>query len=168
MAASEIDLATDALPSEVQHLVVGYRDSTNSLMALRWAIDVAERTGAALTVVHASSFPIRVCNGPSAAVAHSMGNPTWATVHSVVQGLGAAESTTTIVEPGAASTVLAKHSRHADAIILGRRRKRFAMTDLQRVLERRTGLPVLRIDDVLEEVHTPAIDTMADDLLSMP
>ena len=169
MTAEQLPLASESLERDdnLQRLVVGFCDSSNSLLALRWAIKVAERTGASLTVVHASSFPVRVCNGPTAAVAHSIGNPTWATVHAVVKGLGAPDSTTTIIEPGRPVEVLAKYARGADAIFLGPRRSVFGIRDLQRSLERRIDVPVLRIDEVLVDDHLEYIDLEANSLLSM-
>lgn len=79
-------------------LIVVYRNAQDSLGPLRWAIRQSKRTGMQLIVVHSASIGISVHNGPSASIAHTLGNPTWATAHSVTKGLGAPADTQTIVE----------------------------------------------------------------------
>jgi len=129
-----------------QRLIVGFLNTDSSLPALRWAIDVGRTTGMPLIVVHASALPISVRNGPTSAVAQQLGNPPWASVHSIVQGLGAPAGTTTIVESGAAAAVLARRAGPDDSIILGRPRERlWGQRDTQQRLERLTRVPTIRV-----------------------
>lgn len=79
-------------------VIVVYRNAHESLGPLRWAITETKVTGAQLVVVHQSPIAVGVHNGPSALAAHTLGDPTWATMYSVVRGLGAAESAQTVVE----------------------------------------------------------------------
>lgn len=127
-------------------IVVGFRDRPSSLAALQWAISVAKGGALPLRVVHASSDSIAVLNGPSSAIAHQLGNPPWATVHSLVQGLGAHDATETIVQPGAPEKVLTAHIDPGDIVVLGKRRW-WPSKDLKKKLESSTNSTVIRISE---------------------
>ena len=104
--------------------IVGMKDTDTSLDALRWALTKAGQEHAEVVVVHASSVPITVHNGPPRAVAFKMGDPLWATIYSTVNGFAPPAGTSTIVEGGNAADVIAKHAREGDTIVLGPARKR--------------------------------------------
>lgn len=129
-------------------VVVGFHSTTESIGALRWAIEECKRTSSLLKVVHASDVPIAVRNGPSAAIAHQLGNPTWASVYSVVAGLDAPKETTTVVRSGEAVDVIAAEAFAATLIVLGPHRRRLlSRSNSQRQLLNVVDCPVIRIDD---------------------
>lgn len=129
-------------------VIVGFHSTGESVGALRWGIEECKRTGSRLTVVHASEVPIAVRNGPSAAIAHQLGNPTWASVYSIVSGLDAPAVTTTIVRSGEPVDVLASEAGHARLVVLGPRRRRLLRRfDTQRQLLELVDCPVIRIED---------------------
>ena len=78
-------------------------------------------------------------------VAAKLGNPVWAQVFGIVQGLGAPEDTTTIVRSGPPVKVLASLAEDDDVIILGRRRWSFGPS-IGRGLRRRTAAHIVRVD----------------------
>lgn len=130
-------------------VVVGFRGVDTCLDALRWGIAVSDADERVrLAVVHASAAPITVRNGPSAAVARAIGDPPWATVWSTVVAYGAPVGTTVLVVPGNPLEVLARTGRDADLVILGpRRRWRLRGLDTRSRLQRRLGVPVLRVHE---------------------
>lgn len=129
-------------------VVVGFHSTTESIGALRWAIEKCRVEGRQLLVVHASSVPIGVDNGPSAAIAHQLGNPTWATVHTVVAGLDAPPSAITRVRSGDVVDLIRAEAENASLVVLGPRRRRILRRrDTQRQLQSLLDCPVIRIDD---------------------
>lgn len=136
-------------------IVVGFADAASSSEALEQAIAEARADDAVrLVVVHASSSPIAVRNGPPPAVARAMGEPVWSTVHATVLEAGAVpERTLTIVEPGEPLSVLARHAAGASVVYLGPSRRR---------MRRRSGLGHrlgARIDCPVIQVADPAVAT---------
>lgn len=127
-----------------ERLIVGFESSEASHETLRWALERAAATLSLAVVVHASSEPIRAVNGPSAAVAESLGNPAWATVHTTVRDLDPCVPVTTIVEPGTPAEVLAHHAQPGDVIVLGPRRSRLPWLDTAAAIRRRTDCHVIR------------------------
>lgn len=129
-------------------LVVGFHSTHESIGALRWAIEKCRAEQRRLVVVHASSVPIAVDNGPSASIAHQLGNPAWATVHSVVTGLDAPPDTVTRVRSGEIVELIAAEAQDAAMVVLGPRRRRiFRRHDTQYQLLDLVDCPVIRIDD---------------------
>lgn len=124
--SGEGDDMSPAAPPTRRDVVVGFADAASSTVALKQAtIEVEADETARLVVVHASSAPIAVRNGPSAAVAHAMGEPVWSTVHTTVLALGALpERTLTVIEPGEPLVVLARHGANASVVYLGPTRRR--------------------------------------------
>jgi len=131
----------------IGRIVVGFRGHSSSLAALRWAIEAAHAGSRPLRVVHATDAGVVVCNGPSRAVAHNLGDPDWATVHSLVQGLGAPRGTETIIKTGDPAEVLASFVEANDILVLGERRRFWPGRNLQRILQKQCGCAVLRIGD---------------------
>lgn len=135
--------------SKGRDVVVGFADRARSVGALERAIaQVRDDDRARLVVVHASSSPIAVHNGPSAEVAESMGEPTWATVYSTVLELGAvAERTLTVIEPGEPLSVIARHCTDASVLFLGpSSRRRFRRRpDLGHRLRATIDCPVVQV-----------------------
>jgi nucleotide-binding universal stress UspA family protein len=128
--------------------VVGFESSKSSLGALRWAIQQARASDVPLLVLHATPVPVAVQNGPSAAVAHDLGNPTWATVHSVALGLDAPIRTSTVVEFGTADAIFERHLCESDVVVLGARSRRWSRRRcLGGKLENRCGVRVVRIGE---------------------
>jgi len=144
IANEKRDMPKSSVPHE-SRIVVGFRNRRSSLEALRWAIEAARAGGVPLRVVHATNAGVAVVNGPSSAVAHQLGGPTWATVHSLVQGLGAPAGTETIVETGSPAAVLGKHIDSDDVVVLGKR-KRFGLgRNLSVVLKSQQPCTVIRV-----------------------
>ena len=142
-------------------LIVGFHSTGESIGALRWSIDRCKAENLDLVVVHASHTPIAVDNGPSAAIAHQLGNPVWATVHSIVNGLDAPPSTQVVVRSGDAVDVIAAHAQRAELVVLGPRRRRLLRRfDTQYRLQRLLECPVIRIDGV--DPPTTPIELAAD------
>lgn len=133
--------------SPVSRLVVGFENRASSLAALRWAIDAAHAGNAPLRVIHATDAGVTIRNGPSSAIAYRLGGPLWATVHSMVQGLGAPAGTETIVETGRPAEVLANHIDAGDIVVLGDRGRFRLGRDLRRVLESELDCTVLRVGE---------------------
>ncbi|MDH4279231.1 MAG: hypothetical protein OEW83_14245 [Acidimicrobiia bacterium] len=116
-----------SVPSETStDIVVGFADRRSSSEALERAIaHVADNGNARLVVVHASSSPITVRNGPTAQIAQAIGAPGWATVHTTVLELGADPARTlTVIEPGEPVSVIARHCTSASVVYVGRSRRR--------------------------------------------
>lgn len=126
-------------------VVVGFHSTSDSIEALRWAIDLAKETNSPLKVVHATDVAITVRNGPSSAVANTLGNPTWASVYSIVAAHNPPAETTTIVEQGSAVDVLAKHAKDASAVVLGPRRFRILPINTEKRLKHHLAVPVVRV-----------------------
>ena len=148
-------------------VIVGFHSTTESIGALRWAIEECLRTTSRLDVVHASETPIAVMNGPSAAIAHKLGNPTWASVYSVVGGLDAPAGTTTIVRSGMAVDVIATEAAGARLVVLGPRRRRLLRRfDTQRQLLGLLDCPVIRIDEKGVDLGPDAVSIERPDLVS--
>lgn len=139
-------------------VIVGFHSIGESIGALRWAIDHCRSNGHPLVVVHASQVPIAVENGPSAAIAHRLGNPTWATVHTVVTGHDAPVDTVTKVRSGDIVELIDHEAVDAGLIVLGPKRRRlFRRHDTQQQLLDRLSVPVIRIDD---EAASPPLDAL--------
>lgn len=100
-------------------LIVPFRHAKESLGPLRWAIAESRRTGTPLLVLHHAPIAVAVCNGPSASVAHQLGNPAWATVHSVAVGLGAPPEAVVIVESTSEDLLLERHWTDGSRIVVG-------------------------------------------------
>lgn len=147
--ASLKDRVMSTAEFRTKDIVVGFADRASSGHALEQAIvQTANDENARLVVVHASSSPIAVRNGPSAQIARSMGDPLWATVHSTVLDLGAEpERTLTVIEPGDPAAVIARHCTDASVLYLGpSRRRRFRRRpDLGRRLGAILDCPVVRV-----------------------
>ncbi|MEZ5225867.1 MAG: universal stress protein [Acidimicrobiales bacterium] len=104
-------------------VVVGYSGSPSSRSAVAWAARTTPLTDR-LVIVHATSVPIAVHNGPSAQVAEALGNPTWATMRTVVDELIGRDRADTIVEHGRPDEILRRYGATADMIVVGRRSRR--------------------------------------------
>jgi|GEM_PF-3177539 len=128
-------------------IVVGFENRRSSLAALRWGIGAAEAGGVPLVVVHATNAGVAVRNGPSSAIAYRLGGPLWASVYSLVHGLGAPSDTETIVETGKPADVLARHVGDNDVVVLGARGRLRVGRDLQRLLESRSNCSVVRVGE---------------------
>lgn len=102
-------------------LFVPFRDTKESLGPLRWAIHECKRTGMQIHVVHQASIAVAVQNGPSALVAHQLGNPTWATLYTVACGLGAPAETLTIVASTPEHELIARNWTDGSQIVVGSR-----------------------------------------------
>lgn len=142
-------MSADASDTRGRDVVVGFADRLKCGPALEKAIAlVNDSVDARLVVVHVSSSPITVHNGPSPRVAESIGDPLWATVHSTVLELGAApERTLTVIEPGEPASVIARHCTDASILYLGpSRRRRFRRRpDLCQQLDALVTCPVVQV-----------------------
>lgn len=128
-----------------KRVVIGFRDHHSSLAALRWAIHASHETDLPLVVIHATDIGVSVRNGPSSSVAHRLGSPLWASVHSLVQGLSAPVATETIIETGTAPRVFMKHVTPDDLVVLGPRSRMPGTANLGRRLAAKHGCEVKRI-----------------------
>lgn len=136
------------MSTESGTVVVGFHSIGESAGALRWAIEHCRQHDCALLVIHASGIPIAVDNGPSAAIAHRLGNPTWATVHTVVTGFDAPTDTVTKVRSGEIVELIHAEAPNPRLVVLGPRRRRFFRRyDTQHQLQSLLECPVIRIDD---------------------
>lgn len=136
--------------SGLRDIVVGFADAETSGVALEQAIAEARVDETSrLVVVHASSSPIAVRNGPPPAVARAMGEPVWSTVHATVLEAGAIpERTLTIIEPGEPLSVLARHAAGANVVYLGPpRRRRRRRPGLGHRLGAMLACPVIEVAD---------------------
>lgn len=128
-------------------VIVGFHSTTQSTGALRWAIEHCRISSSKLLVIHASQIPIAVQNGPSASIAHQLGNPLWANVFSIVNGFDAARGSTTIVRSGDIVDLIRAEAEDAKLVVLGPRRRRIlTRVNTQRRLQAVVDCPVIRID----------------------
>ncbi len=140
-----------------QNIVVAYHSFERSMAALEWAINRCKIEDTKLTVVHVASTPITVHNGPSRAVAKAMGDPEWATVHSVVQGLNAPPDTLTVIDHGDPVHAILKHLDNDSLVVLGRRcTSRWSRRSVERRLRALLlAVPIIRIDERFTKTPDP-------------
>ncbi len=158
---NETQIETDnesTTATSARDVVVGYdAEDPASMTALDKAIAHARADDdIRLVVVHASSSPVMVYDGPSTEIARAMGEPAWAMVYTTAMQRGAIpERTRTIVEPGDPMIVLARYCLDASVVYLGPSRRRFRRS---RSLGRRLGAvvncPVVQVAD--EQTTTEA------------
>lgn len=128
--------------------------------ALRHGVAEAHARGAQLVVVHAGSVPIAVQDGPTAAIANSLGNPPWALVHSTVHGLAVPDDTQTTVEPGDPVSVIGRIARPGDLVVVGgRQRSRWRSTAAR--LRLSLPCPVIVVSD--DEMGRSVVPVMSED-----
>lgn len=138
-------------------IVVGFLDAEASLGALREGIRRANaRPTARLVVLHSAPVGVTVRNGPGRAVAAQLGDPAWATVHSVVTAEGADPTrTTTIVGSLPLGDLIRRHAADAGLVLLGPHRRGFLRRDTARSIEGRLDGTIVRVDDRQPAAPTP-------------
>ncbi len=128
-------------------IVVGFKDAARSSAALRWSIERSRMNGASIRVVHASAFPITAHDGPSAAVAQRLSNPSWATLHSTVAAFDPPHDVHTVADQGRSIDVIRRWSKDATVVVLGRARKAGWRRSLADRVRGSLDVPVLEIDE---------------------
>lgn len=114
-----------ALHRSDRQIVVPFRSSNDSLGPLRWGVREARVSGANLIVLHSSPTAVAVQNGPSQLIAQQLGNPSWATVFGLVQGLGAPANSLTVVECIPESELIGRYVVAGTTLVVGKKRGRW-------------------------------------------